>query len=1071
MSTTREPESSTLSEAADQVLPGAPESEQPGWVAPSSFGQERMWLASRLDSTARAFNLVAPVYVTEDLTLDQLHEVLRLVVARHEPLRTTLHEVDGRVEQVIHDEVPVVISDIDPTPFKPTREVMRSPDLHRVATTIELPLDRAPLWRATARPTVGGGWLLVLVAHHTVFDGASYGVLVDDVDAIARAVAAGTAPDLPELDIQYADYAHWLRELMQGERLEAELRFWRDRLADAPPVHALPLDRPRPSSATSLGDEVILDLPERLRRGIDAVAAEMRASTAMVQLASWVAVLARMSGERDLVVGVPFAGRPTAQTAPLVGMFVNTLPIRIQMAPDPTMRDLVTAVRAAILDATEHQLVPFQRLVEELAPARGSVHAIYQIGFNQLPISELNCSFGTTRDELGLEIADAAARIEYRTDLFDAGTVASIGARWVRMAEGLVADVDRPMSQVGWLSADERDDVVHRWNDTADPDLVGGTSAGTGLMARMQAAWAAAPDAVAVSDGQGHLDGAQLLARTADLADRLGRLGVGPESLVGISLRRSADLAVAVLGVLRAGAAFCPLDPDYPAERLAYMAQDAGLTALLTDEAPAFAVPDTVEIVEIADAGVGAASAPEDASERSSPRWQDPITGDQAAYVLYTSGSTGRPKGAINTHAAITNRIAWMQREFDLGRDDVVLQKTPTSFDVSVWEFLWPLAVGARLVMADPGDHKDPIRLRRTIIEQGVTTIHFVPSMLAAFLATPQVEECTSLRRVICSGEELPPAIVSRFFEVLPDCELHNLYGPTEAAIDVTAWKCAPSSLDLDARVPIGRPIANARCLVLDGALAPVPPGVSGDLYLAGTGPGRGYLGRPALTADRFLPDPYGPPGARMYATGDRARWRSDGVLEFLGRSDGQVKLRGQRIELGELESVLAEHPDVAAAAARVHEPQPGDQRLAAYVVTGDDTDLEALRQWLATRLPEALVPASIHRLDALPLGPSGKLDREALPLIEAPLAAGGAQPASDLERRIMAIFADVLDVDEVAVDVDFFILGGHSLLAANVISQIAADLDVELRFRQFFATPTVAGLARLVEERLADAR
>ncbi|WP_340538548.1 amino acid adenylation domain-containing protein, partial [Nocardioides sp. GXZ039] len=1030
------------------------------WIAPTSFGQERLWLASRLDPTSGAFNLTAPIYLPDDLSVDQLHEALRLVVARHEPLRTCLREVEGRVEQVILDEVPVVISGTDREPVERTGETLRVADFLRFAAGTDLPLDQAPLWRATARRVVGGGWLLFLVLHHTVFDGASYPVFAEELDACAHAVARGTTPDLPELEIQYGDYAHWLRELLDGERLDTELGYWRERLQGAPPVHALPLDRPRPAVASSRGGEVILEVPASVQAGVGEAAAALRATTAMVQLASWIALLARLSGERDLVVGVPFAGRPTAQTAPLVGMFVNTLPIRVQLTPDPTMREIVTAVRAAVLDATEHQLVPFQRLVEEFAPPRGSVHPIYQLGFNQLPLAALNYGYGTTRDELGLEIAGDAARIEYRTDLFDASTVERLGARWLRMTDALLASLDRPLSQTPWLTDDETTTVVDRWNDTGDP-AVG--LAGGSVVERMVRVWAEDSDALAVTDGRVRADRATFAARTAELAARLRRAGVGPESVVGVSLRRSVDLAVAVAGVLRAGAAFCPLDPDYPAERLAYMAADAGLAAVIThDGGPGFPVPDGVDLIDV---GERVAS-----DVPPSTTWDRPITGDQAAYVLYTSGSTGRPKGAINTHAAIANRIDWMQRAYRLAADDVVLQKTPTSFDVSVWEFLWPLAVGARLVMAEPGAHQDPIRLRRTVIEEGVTTMHFVPSMLAAFLAVPDVADCTSLRRVICSGEELPPALVRRFFEALPGCELHNLYGPTEAAIDVTSWDCGAQA-SLEARVPIGRPITNLRCLVLDEALRPLPPGVVGDLYLAGAGLGRGYLRRPGLTADRFLPDPYGPAGSRMYATGDRARWLPDGALDFLGRTDGQVKLRGQRVELGELESVLTEHPHVTAAAARVVEPQAGDQRLHAYAVTADGTDLDAVRAWLATRLPDALVPQSITRLDALPLGPSGKLDRDALPEPEtatgAPGDRTGAAPTTEVQRSIAAIVSGVLDVEEVFLDDDFFALGGHSLLAAQVTSRIAADLGVEIGIDELFAAPTVAGIAIAVEDRL----
>ena len=1032
------------------------------WTFPASFGQERLWLASQLEPTSTAFNLAMPVVVPVDIDADQLRACLGTVVERHEALRTALRSRGGQIEQVVHAHVPVEITGTDRPALDTdgTADPRTAENLIYAART-PIALDRPPLWRASAQRLSRGGWLVFFVVHHTVFDGASYPLFAAELTELAVAAEQGRAPELPALDVQYGDYAVWLRELLTGPRLEADLAYWRELLLGAPVVHGVPSDRRRPVVGGSAGAECRFELPADLEAAVGALAGRLRATPTMVYLAGWIALLARLSGDRDLTIGVPFGGRPNAQTQALLGMFVNTLPLRFQLPADPSMTALVELARTQVLDATEHQLVPFQRLVEDLAPTRdAAVHPLYQLGFNHLPGTPINTGYGTTRDELGLELTTGCGRIEYRRDLFEAATIESIATRYLRLLAELVAAPEDPMSALSWMSAAEVEHVLRAWNATDDPDV---GLAGGNVLDRIARQVAATPDAIAVEDQAGRLTYAELDRRADVVAQRLVERGIGPDRIVGVCIERSAALEVALLGVLRSGAAFLPLDPDYPEERLTFMAADAELAALLTGDSRGvdFDLPDGVPLLAVADLCAAETDRSGGVSLPSAI-----LSGEQAAYVIYTSGSTGRPKGVVNTHAALANRLDWMQREYELGADDVVLQKTPASFDVSVWEFFWPLLVGARLVMAAPGGHQDPIYLRRTIVDHGVTTMHFVPSMLSAFLTAPRVETCTSLRRVICSGEELPAPLVARFLAALPETELHNLYGPTEAAIDVTSWACTAQTSS-DERVPIGRPIANVSCYVLDPRGLPVPAGVVGDLCLAGTGLARGYLRRPGLTADRFVPDPYGPPGTRMYRTGDRARWRTDGALEFLGRADGQVKLRGQRIELGELEAVLTEHPKVQAAAAQVLEWRPGDHRLVAYVAAAEDLDTTQVREWLAGRLPDALVPQYIRPVARLPLTPSGKLDRQALPAIDVESESAEAQgPRTDVEQHLIKVIEDILGRTEIGIEDDFFAIGGHSLLAAQVIARVASDLGVEIPIHQFFAAPTIASLAAAVEER-----
>jgi amino acid adenylation domain-containing protein len=549
------------------------------------------------------------------------------------------------------------------------------------------------------------------------------------------------------------------------------------------------------------------------------------------------------------------------------------------------------------------------------------------------------------------------------------------------------------------------------------------------------------------------------------VAARLRRDGVGPGAVVAVCAQRSAELVIGLLGVLKAGAAYLPLDPDYPAERLGYLLADSGAATLLAQRPLADRLPAGDATVLLLDDPATWADEPD----------ADPgpvATPDDPAYLIYTSGSTGRPKGVLNAHRGVVNRLTWMQDEFGLGPEDVVLQKTPVGFDVSVWEFFWPLLTGARLALAKPGGHRDPAYLREVIERHGVTTVHFVPSMLGAFLADADAAGdpgagCASLRRVVCSGEELPVEVARRCLAALPGAELHNLYGPTEAAIDVTAWRCSEDALRGRSRVPIGRPITNVRIHVLDPAGRELPVGAVGELHIGGVQVALGYHRRPALTAQRFLPDPWGPPGARLYATGDSARRRADGAVEFLGRMDGQVKLRGLRIELGEIEVALREQPGVQEAAVAVSEPTPGDKRIVAYLVGAADP--AALRPALGRRLPDYMVPSAFVPLDSLPLSANGKLDRAALPM-PAPVAApvGGAAPETDAEREIAAIWRAVLGLDLVGADDDFFALGGHSLLATQVVARmrpLTEGTGRRVGVLDLFQHPTVRGLAALVEE------
>jgi nonribosomal peptide synthetase DhbF len=793
-----------------------------------------------------------------------------------------------------------------------------------------------------------------------------------------------------------------------------------------------------------------------------------QASLFMVLQAAVAALLSRLGAGDDIPLGSPIAGRTDGALEGLIGFFVNTLVLRTDVGGNPTFRELLERVRATDLNAYAHQELPFERLVEALNPVRSlSRHPLFQVmvALENEPEPAVEMEGLEVRIEpLGMPVAkfDLSLQwrerrgpegqpdgldgvVEYSTDLFERETVEALGRRLVRLLEAVTQDGEQRIGRIDLLEAGERRRILCEWNQTAHE--VGEAT----LPELIERQVRRDPQAVALVFENRSLSYGELNRRANQLAHSLMAEGIGPESRVGLAMPRSVEMMVALLGIVKSGAAYVPLDPEYPAERVAFMVADARPALVLTVEEYAAREARLAEYAE---------TNPSD-GERGQP-----LRLEHPAYVIYTSGSTGTPKGAINTHQAIVNRLQWMQSAYQLRADDRVLQKTPIGFDVSVWEFFWPLLEGAAVVFAKPGGQKDPHYLAMLIRKQRITTIHFVPSMLQAFLQEPAAADCDGLRRVICSGEALSAELESRFRAVLRSVALHNLYGPTEAAVDVSYWECRQNQ-QIGA-VPIGRPIWNTRLYVLDRNLQLTPQGVAGELYIAGVALARGYHDRPALTAERFISDPHGDPGTRMYRTGDLARWRPDGALEYLGRKDFQVKLRGFRIELGEIEAVLRRHPDVGQAVVVVREDRTGDKRLAAYLTpaAGHEIDPAVLRRYVAQSLPDYMTPAAIVLLDSLPLSPNGKLDRKALPAPEFTAATEWQAPRSPQEEILCSLFAEMLGLANVGIHDNFFELGGHSLLATRLISQIRNTLGIEISIRTLFEAPTVAGLT----ERIAGA-
>jgi amino acid adenylation domain-containing protein/non-ribosomal peptide synthase protein (TIGR01720 family) len=1028
-----------------------------------SFAQQRLWFLDQLEPHNAAYHIPVAVRLGGALDAPALQRALSEIVSRHEVLRTTFASDRKGPSQRVSEKFELQLPVLDLADLAGVKQQKRVQEEAAREAALPFDLGRGPLLRARLLRLGDEEHVALFTMHHIVSDGWSMGVFVRELAALYQAFAAGRPSPLPELPVQYRDFAEWQREWLTGERLEQQLAYWNEKLKAPLAMLELPADRPRPAVQTYRGAHHRFALAPELNARLKKFGRERGATLFMTLLAGFEALLHRTTGQTDVSVGTPIANRNRRELEDLIGFFVNTLVLRTDLAGDPSFEELVARVRETALGAYAHQDVPFERLVEELRPARDLSHTpLFQVMFalrnaplGEVGMGDLDCALieaetGTAKFDLTLEaweMADGlACSIEYNADLFERATIERLAGHFGRLLESALAEPGRGVGELDFLTRDERKELC-AWNATARPyprELT--------VVDLFEEKAARHAREVAVVDGKRQLTYADLAGRARKLALALREMGVGPESLVALCAERSIEMVVGILGVLRAGAAYLPLDPEYPRERLAFMLDDARPTVLLTQERLRDSLPSTAAIVKCLDRD------PIDVSDTRSdlPRLARP---EQLAYCIYTSGSTGRPKGAANTHAGLLNRLLWMQDEYRLLRDDRVLQKTPFSFDVSVWEFLWPLVTGARLVMAAPGIHRDPRLLREVMEENGITTVHFVPSMLQAFVAAGELQgHCPALRQVMSSGEALP-ADLQRAFLAQHPARLHNLYGPTEAAIDVSAWECRE---DGQASVPIGKPIANTALHVLDGKLEPVPVGVLGELHIGGVGLARGYLRRPSLTAERFVPDPFSPdPGARLYCTGDLARWRRDGVLEYVGRFDHQVKLRGFRVELGEVEAALAKHDAVREVVVVAREEKPGDKRLIAYYVPERDAAASELRTFLKERLPEYMVPALFVALERLPLSPNGKVDRKALPAPDPSRPARSAYlaPRTPAEETLAAIWADVLGLDRVSVQDNFFELGGDSISSIQVVSR-ARQRRLEVTPKQLFEHQTVEALA-----------
>jgi amino acid adenylation domain-containing protein len=1031
---------------------------------PLSFAQQRMWFLQQLEPTSPAYNVTGAVTLRGLLDTTALERSFHEIARRHEILRT-FYRLDARGtphQTVSPDALPsLASSDLRGIPAAARDAAIDGCIAETALAVFDLERD-APL-RLRHLQTGDDEHVLVMVLHHVACDDVTWGVLLTELTALYHAFQHGQPSPLPRLPLQYGDFAAWQRERVGAGALDVDLAYWRERLTPPPPVLGLYTDHPRPAAPSTTGARCSRTLPPAVAEGLQTLARHERGVTLyMVLLAAFKTLLCRYTGTTDLAVGSPAINRSQPGIEGLIGNFGNTLVLRTDLAGDPTFRELVQRVQATCTGAYAHQELPFERLVEELQPARAVNRSpLFDVMFSLrtdplrsldlagLAIAERPAFNGSTRFDLALEASSNAGglvlTLTYRTELFAAQTIDRMLGHLEVLITAIVRDPTLRIGALPVLTDAERQLLVHDWNQTAAPyDL------GRPLNRLVEDQAASTPDRTAVTFEHQALTYRELDARANQLARHLVSLGVGPDSCVGVALERSLDLIVGLLAILKAGGAFVPLDPDLPAQRIELMCRDAGLAVVLS----AHAAAPGITTVDPADARL--AAYPVDRLPRS-PAPED------IAYVIYTSGSTGVPKGVRVRHRGICNRVLWQASHLGLTPSDVVVHKTPMSFDVSVGEIFLALTTGARLVIARPGAHRDPAALLRLIARERVTFVNFVASLLDAFLDQPGLEtEARSLAHVWCGGEALTEGLHARFRSRL-QATLYHGYGPTEASVGVTCRVYRAE--DGGARISIGRPIANTAIYLLDANAAPVPIGVPGELYIGGVSLARDYLNDPALTNRRFVPDRLGgEPGARLYRSGDLARYLPDGNIEFVGRVDNQVKLRGLRIELGEIEALLAQYPGVRQGVVLLRKDRPGAEHLAAYYVCDEHAAPSAndLRGWLHAKLPEYMVPRAFEQLASWPLTTSGKIDRQALPPIEVASspAAQAVEPTDAMQRTIAQVWREVLGVEKVGAHDNFFDLGGHSLQLVKVQIRLQRELGRDIHLVDLFAHPTVAAAA-----------
>jgi amino acid adenylation domain-containing protein len=1029
-----------------------------------SFAQERLWFLDQFDPGSPVYNISRALHIEGPLDSTALQKALDGIVARHESLRTVFRSVDGTpVQEVIPDRhlnLDLVTLNDHQVSEEEVRLTLRAEVRRPFDLLCDLPL-RATLFRCKEEEH----WLL-LVIHHIASDGWSMGVLLRELSELYTANCTGESAELPELPIQYADFAQWQREWLRGETLERQASYWMERLKGAPALLELPTDYSRPNQQTLSGARESVRFSSALTDSLRAFSRREGATLFMTLLAAFQALLQRNTGQTDICVGTAIANRTRVELEPLIGFFVNTLVLRTDLSGRPSFRKVLQQVRDVALEAYAHPDLPFEQLVDTLQPGRTlSYTPLFQVMFilQNTPARDLRIAGATTREvkidngtakfDLTLTLEDTGAQltgwVEYNTDLFEAGTIRRMLSHYQMLLEAAIQNPDQSISTLPILTEGERQQVLVEWNRTRQdyPRAC--------VHEQFEAQVERRPEAVALVWGEQQLSYGELNRRSNQVAHELRSKGVGPEAVVGVCVERSPDMLAALLGILKAGAAYVPLDPAFPRERLLFMLRDAGVQVLLTQENLRAKLSESTARFICLDSDWAAIS------KQPSENGRSEVGPENLAYVIYTSGSTGLPKGVEVPHRALSNFLASMRVKPGLTEEDTLLAITTASFDIAALELYLPLTVGARVVLVGRDTATDGQRLRESLATSGATCMQATPAtwrllVNAGWEGNPDI-------KVLCGGEALPRELANDLLRRA--ASVWNMYGPTET----TVWSAVHQITSTTGPVFVGRPIANTELYVLDSEMQPVPIGVPGELYIGGDGLARGYRNRPELTAEKFVPHSFRRQAeARLYNTGDLARYRADGNVELLGRRDDQVKIRGFRVELGEIEAALGEHPAVQTTAVVLRDDEPGEPRLVAYAVLqpGSLAHAEELRSFLKSKLPDYMLPARFEFLTSLPVSPSGKVDRRALP------APGSARleseasyvaPRTEQEKKLAAIWAEVLHLDRVSIHDNFFDLGGHSLLAVKVVARVEKALGQKLPVISIFQLPTISELAPLL--------
>lgn len=1054
---------------------------------PATANQQRLWFMEHLHPGSSLYTVGWLQYWSIRLDPTVLHIALDQLSLKHEPLRTIFKHNGENVTQVILENPCYEMFEYDLSNVSESELPSRVKKLAHNLWKMTYDLTTGPLLGITMIQLPEERTVIAVSAHHAIIDGFSVPIFNKELKELYENALIRKQPPTP-LTIQFADYAYWQSKELESERINTHLKYFANQLVEAPDLISLPTDRPRPAEQDYCGANTHLQLETELIELLDDYAKSLHTTRFVILVSIVASVLSKYSGQDQVVLGIPIANRNKVETEPMIGFLVNTIAICIDLSDNPTFHSVIVQVQQKLLESHDHQHIPFERVVQHMSPERSLSHSpVFQVlvtgldQFTEIPVTGqngptwldeiVNDGIGVSKFDLTLTLQpdqnNLRLAFEYATSLFNEETILDLGQHMLTFLSRAIHTPYVPINRIDIMKEKERQTIVETRNRTDDDATLSQHYLGKLFEEQVKRT----PERIAISFMEDQLTYIKMDEMVADMATTLKRLGAKPDARIGICMHRSLELLIGLYSIHRSGGAYVPLDPNLPTERLEFIAENADINLIV-------ASPDMIDYLSkihnccilVMNEGQVIQILHEDKAKKPATICEpDKIMPDNLAYIIYTSGSTGKPKGVMLQHRGVVNRLLWMQKTYPLGEYNHVLQKTPFAFDVSVWEFFWPLLVGARLHIAKPDGHKDPEYLAELIQQQEIDTIHFVPSMLQQFIKYPSViERVGSLKHIVCSGEALPLEVQNETLEMLPNAMLHNLYGPTEASVDVSFWDCQVDKTSIS--VPIGTPVANTQLYVLDSSMSPVPDGVAGELYIGGVQLARGYLGQPDLTAEYFVANPFHP--GRLYATGDLVRFRSNGIIEYIGRTDYQVKIRGLRIEIGEIETVLSEYPLVDTCVVVVHELSESDKRLTAFLtLKGEtETDIEEIRRFLLKRLPEYMVPSYLMVVDELPLNSNGKINRKDLPTIQEVMNKCQSQktyvaPRNDMEKSLTKLWIELLGSDQVGVEDDFFELGGHSLLVARMAASVQEKWGIELKLATVFQNRTIETLAVAIEE------